>query len=226
MPLSWKDTRILKRCPNRERPIHHQVSPLQIRFTDLFLDLENQLQMAKNDTTASLQETVRSLERYFPLCSSLTNGVSELNNYKLREKEFGEKEREINRKHSKTVYYQEELSKAQTQITMLESKLHLRTQEKMAFEQEILELRDRSAPLQTHNANSIPKRRVSHRSAVLVTQGNEVVESFESVVEELYERWLSFSWIVSSDPCPVDLAKLKRKIVIYLNLLKIYRMSS
>jgi hypothetical protein len=124
------------------------------------------------------------------------------------------------------VYYQEELSKAQTQITMLESKLHLRTQEKMAFEQEILELRDRSAPLQTHNANSIPKRRVSHRSAVLVTQGNEVVESFESVVEELYERWLSFSWIVSSDPCPVDLAKLKRKIVIYLNLLKIYRMSS
>lgn len=85
-------------------------------------------------------------------------------------------------------YYQEELSKAQTQIAMLESKLHMRTQEKMAFEQEILELRDQSMPMRQLSANSVPKRRVSHRSAVLVTQGNEVVESFESVVEELYTR--------------------------------------
>jgi hypothetical protein len=121
---------------------------------------------------------------------SFLYALSELHNYKLKEKEIGEKEREVNRKHAKTVYYQEELSKAQTQITMLESKLHIRTQEKMAFEQEILELRDQSTPMQHHNANSIPKRRVSHRSAVLVTQGNEVVESFESVVEELYSRSL------------------------------------
>lgn len=82
--------------------------------------------------------------------------------------------------------------KAQTQITMLESKIHLRTQEKLAFEEEILELRDRLASISqtstVDNAKSLPKRRVSHRSAVLVTKGNEVVESFESVVEELYSR--------------------------------------
>lgn len=83
---------------------------------------------------------------------------------------------------------------------MLESKIHLRTQEKIAFEQEILELRDRLASVSTNvvheNGKSSPKRRVSHRSAVLATKGNEVVESFESVVEELYSRSLNGSVFV------------------------------
>jgi septal ring factor EnvC (AmiA/AmiB activator) len=114
-----------------------------------------------------------------------------LDSFKSREKEFAEKERELNRKHAKTAYYQEELTKAQAQITILETKVHMRTQEKVAFEQEISELRDRLASVHPENGKSAPQRRVSHRSAVLVTQGNEVVESFESVVEDLYARFLT-----------------------------------
>lgn len=74
---------------------------------------------------------------------------------------------------------------------MLESKIHLRTQEKNAWEQEVLELRDRlsSSTQQGGSNEKNPKRRVSHRSAVMATKGNEVVESFESVVEELYSRF-------------------------------------
>lgn len=122
---------------------------------------------------------------------------SELNDYKLKEKEIAEREKELSRKHAKTAYYQEELQKAQTQITMLESKIHIRTQEKNAWEQEVLELRDRLASISTSPPTSTPtiaengknpKRRVSHRSAVMATKGNEVVESFESVVEDLYAR--------------------------------------
>jgi hypothetical protein len=72
---------------------------------------------------------------------------------------------------------------------MLETKVRIRTQEKTAFEQEISELKDRlTSSVHSEPGKSAPKRRVSHRSAVLVTQGNEVVESFESVVEDLYAR--------------------------------------
>lgn len=82
---------------------------------------------------------------------------------------------------------------------MLESKIHIRTQEKNAWEQEVLELRDKLAALTSPSSNSNispvengkhPKRRVSHRSAVMATKGNEVVESFESVVEDLYARFI------------------------------------
>jgi hypothetical protein len=107
--------------------------------------------------------------------------ASELSACKKNEKEFREREKELIRKHSKTAYFQEELQKAQTQITMLENKIRMKSQEKVTLEEEISNLRD-----QLHEKDG--KRPTSEKNALLVNQGNEMVEGFESVVEDLYGR--------------------------------------
>ena len=103
------------------------------------------------------------------------------------------------RKSSKSAYYQEELTKAQTQISLLETKLQQRIQANTDLEKEINDLRHNAAHASgAGSSDKDPRRRMSVRSAAVATKGNEVVESFEDVVEDLYERLVLHLLLCSS----------------------------
>lgn len=52
-------------------------------------------------------------------------------------------------------------------------------------------MQHRSSTSPAPSSEKDPRRRMSVRSAAIATKGNEVVESFEGVVEDLYERLVS-----------------------------------
>ena len=114
--------------------------------------------------------------------------------FRKRESEHAKREKELVRKSSKGAYYQEELSKAQAQISLLEGKLQQRMQEMSDMEEQLADLRHNAALYSNGGGTdrdkspTNPRRRLSARSTAVATKGNEVVESFESVVEDLYER--------------------------------------
>jgi hypothetical protein len=116
---------------------------------------------------------------------------SEILEYKAKEAQWATREKEYSRKSSKSAYYQEEFDKATTQISILEAKLQKQALEKAEMEREIQDLhhnmQHRVSPA-PGTSDKDPRRRMSVRSAAIVSKGNEVVESFEDVVEDLYDR--------------------------------------
>ena len=106
----------------------------------------------------------------------------ELNDYKEREKNFADKEKEWSRKLGKATYFEEELSRARSQIGLLEARVQQRTQEKVALESEVTSLRE-----------SLPDKSAKKTSVRTSSKEHEAVDGFEAVVEDLYARYLAFS---------------------------------
>jgi len=101
----------------------------------------------------------------------------ELNDYKEREKNFADKEKEWSRKLGKATYFEEELSRARSQIGLLEARVQQRTQEKVALESEVTSLRE-----------SLPDKSAKKTSVRASSKEHEAVDGFEAVVEDLYAR--------------------------------------